>query len=116
MSGIKISREEYAKIEIGRTDISRSASVVLSVFFLIAVFLVPVAQYLVDHRRGTSIAFSFGEVKPVNIRESFFATIDWQNNSVLKNINLVETSLEDNSFLRKFFLPPMQYALLRYLG
>jgi hypothetical protein len=116
MSGKKLSREEYARIEIGRTDISRSLSFLLSVFFLIAVFLVPVVQYAVDRRSGDEMALSFEAAPPAATKESFFGAINRKNKTVLKNIHLVETSLEDESLLRKLFLPPMQYILLRYLG
>lgn len=115
MSEKKISREEHAKIEIGRTDISRSLSVVLSVFVLVAVYLVPVVQYWVDHRQGRKLFHSFGEQTRISVEKGLLANINWTNKNVLKTINMVETSLEDNSFLREFFLPPLQYVLLRYL-
>ncbi len=87
----------------------------LSVFFLIAVFLVPVVQYAVDHRSGENIALSLEAIQPADTGESFFGVINRKNKTILNNINLVETSLEDESLLRKLFLPPMQYVLLRYL-
>jgi alginate O-acetyltransferase complex protein AlgJ len=116
MSGKDLSREAIARREIGRTAIDRTLSIVLVVFFIVAVFLVPLGQAVYDKMQGAAvlpkpIGGSTGSPAP-----SLMAAIEWRNNAILENIDLLEETLEERSLLRKVFLPPLQYVLLRFLG
>ena len=110
------TREAIARKEIGRTDVSRGLAIALSVFFLVAVFFVPAGQLVHDRLGGNT-----GIPKPAaggKDRESssLVAEVKRLNNAILEGIAILEDTLEEQSFLRKIFLPPMQYVLLRYLG
>ena len=114
MGGKKPSREEIAWKEIGTTAIGRNLAVGLSVFFLITVFLVPLGQYALDLQHGTSVSFVVPSGGTGSREEGVFAVIERRNNNILESIHRLENSLEEGSFLRKIFLPPLQYVLLRF--
>lgn len=116
MSGKRPSREAIARTEIGTTAISRCMAVVLAVFFLIAVFLVPLGQNIYDLRHGTATSFALQNGRASGPGESIFAEIDRRNNTFLESIHQLENTLEERSLLRKVFLPPLQYVLLRFFG
>jgi alginate O-acetyltransferase complex protein AlgJ len=116
MRGKKPSREAIAWAEIGTTAIGRKLAVTLSVFFLAAVFIVPLGQYVYDLRTGTTVSFTLKSAGGSIAEESVFAAIDRHNNRVLESINQLENTLEEGSLLRKVFLPPLQYVLLRFFG
>ena len=85
----KLSREETAKIEIGRTEVSRPVQLVLSGFFLFLIFLYPLVQ-CVCHS-------PFGE---------------WRRAETAgRAIKAYETAIEETSLLRKWLLPPVQYLV-----
>ncbi|MFW2365302.1 MAG: alginate O-acetyltransferase AlgX-related protein [Desulforhopalus sp.] len=111
-----MSREAVAGIEIGNTSISRKLSILLCTFFLLSVFIVPLVQYGVDRADGISLLLTFPEQQETSSGDSFFTAVNRINKLALKQMHVVEASLEDNSLLRKVFLPPLQYVLLRFLG
>ncbi len=115
---IKIpTREAIAKKEIGRTDVSRELAIALSVFFLATTFLVPAGQFLHDRLHGNTIGLMpAAGVPDQGLPQSLVATVKRRNNAILEGINFLENTLEEQSFLRKIFLPPLQYVLLRSLG
>lgn len=109
----KLTREAIAGIEIGSTAIGRKLSILLSVFFLLSVFMVPAVQYGVDRSKGVPFPLTLkGETG--GGAESVFASVNRTNKQVLKKLQDLETDLEDNSLLRGLFLPPLQYLLLRF--
>ncbi|MDK9706511.1 MAG: hypothetical protein OEL83_05620 [Desulforhopalus sp.] len=110
------NREEIAWQEIGTTAISRSMAIILSAFFLAAIFAVPLGQYGYSKRHGTAVTFSPKDLRTEGKDQSAFALINARNKGVLEAINKLETTLEEESLLRKVFLPPLQYVLLRFLG
>jgi hypothetical protein len=114
MSGKRPSREAIAREEIGTTAISRNLAVALSLFFLATVFLVPLGQYVFDLRRGAKVFFDLHSFSANRSGESFFAGIDRRNTTILESISQLENTLEEENLLRKTFLPPLQYVLLRY--
>ncbi|MBU1566807.1 MAG: hypothetical protein KJ630_14440 [Proteobacteria bacterium] len=116
MTGKKASREAIAWVEIGTTAISRFMAVALSVFFLAAVFLIPLGQNIFDRQQGTTVPFVLQSGGTSTPDESFFAMINRRNKTILESINHLETTLEEGSLLRKVFLPPMQYVFLRFFG
>lgn len=115
MSGQRLSREAIAREEIGHTEVGRGLAVTLTLLFLLAVFLVPGLQYYLD-RSG------HGKVNPLTIAgstensTSVFQMINSANKNILKNIDQLETALEEESFLRTAFLPPLQYFYARFAG
>jgi alginate O-acetyltransferase complex protein AlgJ len=116
MSGTDLSREAIAKKEIGRTAIDRGLSIVLAVFFIAAVFLVPIGQLVYDKMTGTAVLPNPIGGPAGTSGQSLVAGIRHRNTAILENIDLLEETLEERSLLRKVFLPPLQYVLLRFLG
>ncbi len=116
MTGNKPSREAIARAEIGTTAITRRLAVFLAVFFILAVFLVPLGQYAFDRAHGTIVSFSLLKAGPSGQEQTVAARINQGNNAILEAIHQLETSLEEQSLLRQVFLPPLQYVLLRFLG
>jgi hypothetical protein len=113
MAAKKLSREDMAKRDIGVTAITPPAAMLLSLIFLATVFLVPITQQLHDRRGGTILSYHLGALDKGET-EGLFATIDRYNNAILEGINRLETDLEEGSFLRHLFLPPLQYVYLRF--
>lgn len=109
------SREAIAKKEIGRTVISRKLTIVLAGFFLVAVFLVPIGQFTYDKAQAVFPVSRIGGPAS-HLGGSFVAEIKRRNHLILENIDLLETTVEEQSLLRKTFLPPLQYVMLRFLG
>jgi hypothetical protein len=115
MSGKRLSREAIAHIEIGATAISRPMSWLLSCFFLLAVFLVPIAQYQIDGKPSENSFNFWGTFQDTSEKLSFFSNIKRKNTLFLENLDELETSLEEESFLRSLFLPPLQSFFLNLL-
>ena len=83
---VRLSREEIAKIEIGHTEVTAAQQWALSLFFLAAIIIYPVCQFC-SHQP--------------------FA--DWRDRGeILASIKAYETTIEDNSLLRKWLLAPAQ--------
>lgn len=114
MDGKRPSREAIARKEIGITTISRTLALVLTTAFLAAVCLVPLGQHALDRHRGVNWTFSMAEDGGQGGENSLFSRITRGNTAVLEYIDQLETTLEEGSFLRKFFLPPLQYVFLRF--
>ena len=115
MSGKRLSREAIANIEIGATAISRLMSWLLSCFFLLAVFLVPIAQYQIEGKVNDN-GSTLWEISSNGLEGlSLFSNIKRKNILLLENLDELETSLEEDSFLRSLFLPPLQSFFLKFL-
>ena len=87
----KLSREETARIEIGRTEVARPVQYVLTGFFLLVIFLYPLMQFcfrspLAEWRRAETVHAA---------------------------IKAYETGIEETSLLRKWLLPPVQQSMVR---
>jgi len=109
---MELSREAIACKEVGHTDINRRGSVVLTACFLLLVFLVPMAQIALDRGEVFEPMLSL----PGKTGISIAAAVNYANQSVLKNIDQLETQIEEDSLLRRIFLPSMQYVFFRFLG
>ncbi len=116
MAGKKLSREAIAWREIGTTAISRAMAVVLAVFFLAAVFLVPLGQNVYDLWHGTVISFALQKGAASGSEQSLFTLINSRNKAIMESIHQLENTLEEGSLLRKVFLPPLQYVLLEFFS
>lgn len=112
----KLNREAIAHIEIGSTAISQKVSWLLCAFFLISIFSVPLVQYTI--KSAGPIISDFWAVSQVEPKkeDSLFTRIDQRNTHFLQGLDVLETSLEEESFLRSFFLPPLQSILVNVLG
>jgi hypothetical protein len=128
----KLSREEAAAVEIGRTTITRAQQYVLALFLLTVIYTVPLVQQAKDTQRFLAGApdrasawpacfeiFSRipkvfdvlkggvpgpgDDVRPTQIGRLFDA-----NSTMLRDINAYEDALADDSFLTKTILPHAQ--------
>jgi alginate O-acetyltransferase complex protein AlgJ len=115
MGKIKLSREALAYKEIGFTLISRRLSQVLSLFFILTIFLVPIVQYGVGEHEGKALQFLLENTESQR-NSSLFAQIKGKNTQFLQMLDTFETEVEEESFLRSFFLPPLQSFFLKVLG
>lgn len=116
MTEKRLTREAIAHIEIGTTAISKVMSWVVSLSFLTFVFAVPIVQYQMDNR-GQKVAGFINETSnDTQTGVSIFSAIKRKNILTLEKLDLLETSLEEGSFLRSVFLPPIQSIFLNTLG
>jgi len=118
-----MDREEIAKREIGHTDISKSMTWTLVVFFLGLIVIIPLAQQTRDALKGERPqALEIFEAVPDAVstfleeKGSFFARIFSANGVLLRAIRSYETELEDSSFLAETFIPSMQQFYADWLG
>jgi len=107
-----MSREQRARREIGVTSISRGSSLFLSLYFLSIIFVVPVAQMIIDG--GDTIRAPVLSERDV-IKQSLLTKTTFFNKEILRHIDQLEGDLEAESFLRNLFLPPLQYLFTRFL-
>jgi alginate O-acetyltransferase complex protein AlgJ len=126
----RLSREEIAKREIGRTNISPTLSWVMVLVFLITITAVPILQSIqeIQGGRGSSTGSHWpgwcGIVAALDgVSESYrTAGGDWSakvlaaNARLLKNLHEYEGRLEDESLLTRRLLGPTQYGLTRFGG
>ena len=109
-----LSREALAAREIGQTDIHKSLSVVLTLIFICTVFFVPVRQVIIDRSEKSNVVFF--QKQSSGAGDSLTGKINRTNKAFLKTLHDLESGIEENSFLRKVFLPPLQHFFLKYLG
>lgn len=114
----KWSREEVAKIEIGRTDIGRTGKICICSFFLILIFVYPAIQIIYEIRTSPPQQ-KFLELQPFSLfprlAEAKTSQDAWTFNRMLSSaIKQYEDELENNSILRKILLSPAQYLLTKY--
>ena len=122
------SREEIAKREIGRTDISPALSWTLVAVFLLTIATIPALQSLHEIRgaaSSTSRRPGFCEITEVldGVPDAYrtggkrmWARVLAANARLMKNLHDYEGRLEDASLLAKNLLGPTQYALTRFGG
>lgn len=116
-----LTREEIAKNEIGRTEISPKLAYLIVCFFLVVIFLYPLLQM------GYEITFK--ELKTPQALDLF---LNWErvrelptdtplgeltsfNRELNHHLKSYETQLENNSLLREELLSPIQSILSRQL-
>lgn len=115
----RLSREERARKEIGYTDISRNTATFLVFSFLLIICLVPLVQVGLDRGGDFGPFFRLQLAEPLPGKRdelSLPEKIDRFDKKIIQNMRKLENSLEEGSFLRKLFLPPIQYVFLQYLG
>ncbi len=121
-----LDREEIAKREIGRTEISRGMCLMLTGLFLTVITIVPLVQqtkeWLSSPKEWPQALSIFGAVpqaynafiesEETGLQSRIFSA----NGVVLRAIGSYETELEDRSFLAEYFIPRMQAVTLRWAG
>ena len=124
------SREEIAKAEIGRTDVSRPVAGVLAAAFLLALAAVPAGQHAREiraHRQGARTealpqCYDVFGIAARAVRQwpelagSFFWRMAQTNAGLLREIHAYEDGLENNSWFGQFVLPRAQEFLIRRFG
>lgn len=126
----KLSREEIAHLEVGRTDISPALARFMMFFFLAVMTGVPLAQHaweLVQHRRGEresalpqcwdiwrspAAAWKAGR----EAEGDLLARLVAGNRVMLEEIKRYEDDLEDGAWLAKIAMPVAQTLLTRVFG
>lgn len=124
----RLTREEVAKIEIGRTHVSRPAAAALVALFAGSILAVPVIQAALGlaggpQARAKYFTFwkEFQSLGEQTRRASRGLETTWQrgvrfNSVLLRSINRFQTALESQSFLTRWLLPPSQLVLSRRFG
>lgn len=115
MTGKRLSREAVAHLEIGSTAISRPMAWLVSCFFLLVVFSIPLIQYQMDLHASKDIFPAGGNSPAASTGEIFFSRVSHKNTLFLEKIDQLETGIEENSFLRSLFLPLLQSLYLKLL-
>ena len=108
----KLSREERANREIGVTEISRRGAMFLALSFLLVIYGVPLTQLAIDINNQERFLF---ELPDVSGEHSLQSKVITANKQLLKGFDQLEGDLEEGSFLRELFLPPLQYVFSNYL-
>lgn len=122
------TREEMARIEIGRTEIVPFQAWLLAILFILPLIVIaprqaslefseqkgeeayrPQALEILQHLRQAPSVYRGQE-------GSFLAKVFAANRFMLEKINTYETGLEKGSFLEKTLLPPMQLAFTSWIG
>lgn len=125
-----LSREEVAQIEIGATEVSSRLARFLVVCFLVAIFCVPIAQHASDVMQWRAAqrpspmpqawdillsvrhAVYTWYTSTLSLYDRVFAV----NHEFLRDIQRYEGRLEEESWLTRHVLPPVQLILSRGLG
>jgi alginate O-acetyltransferase complex protein AlgJ len=106
---IDMSREEAAEREIGVTRVSSGVKILLVALFLVSLVAVP----LIQSTRGFGLKWSGEEKESSPGLWSRLAALNHHLKTAALNI---EKSLEEDSFLTKTFLPPVQTLAFRLFG
>ena len=119
MMNSKLTREELANLEIGHTTVSRSLSKIITIFFLLCIFTVPIIQISInrispEHQPllESLVTMVRGDGTIPSPQSSTISAIKDQNNQFLSRIEDFEKQLEEDSFLRSYMLAPGQRILL----
>jgi SGNH hydrolase-like domain, acetyltransferase AlgX len=127
----RMTREELAEIEAGKTAISRSTSIALVAGFILSIVGVPFAQQVIEIRAGFLQGGSWVWPKAYEIfetpRRAWRELVDPANGSVLHRLQAAngqlmqglksyEGALEDDSFIALSALPHTQALTAEFLG
>jgi len=124
------SREDIAKIEIGRTEVTRARAWVLALGFLLTIAAVPAGQHAWEIRAQRRGERAEARAQCYDIFRSavrmakrwpetsgtFFRRLAALNAGLLGEIHAYEDELEESSRLGKAVLPRAQRVLTRWFG
>ncbi|PTX62934.1 acetyltransferase AlgX (SGNH hydrolase-like protein) [Kordia periserrulae] len=105
----KQTREAIAMEEIGKTTISKGNQQLLFVFFIVLLISGMLAQFFFAEKNETQLTLK--TTKEKTKASSLFETLSQTNTAVRNHIEALETGIEENSVLRKTFIPVMQSVL-----
>lgn len=122
-----LSREEVARREVGRTDVSPATARLLVVSFLVMIAVVPLVEWWgVRALRADGVEPSWSHLLavPRNVRAALDVSAGqglWSrtvqaNRRVLAGLTAFENGLEDESVLGRALRPPAQLVLTKWLG
>ncbi len=107
----KLSREEIAKLEIGRTEVSAAVKWTFALFFIVFIASYPAVQIIHDIRGGApGVAAIVPELASTRAGNPLGYAVE-----LTAGLKRFERGLEDASLLRAWLLPPVQEFLTRYL-
>ena len=127
----RMTREELAEIEVGKTAISRATSIVMVAGFILTIVGVPFVQHVIEIRAGFLKSGSWVWPKAYEIvnypRRAWRELIDPANGSFLnrlqaangllrRGLQTFEDALEDDSFIARSALPHAQALTAEFLG
>lgn len=122
------TREEIAQIEVGQTTVGPMTVRVLLVFFLTAIFSIPIVEWIgtrAARGRGDTTAWAHLTSVPDQIRAQLAGAGAggglWRrtvlaNRAVLAGLSGFERALENDSLLGKSLRPPAQLLMTSWLG
>ena len=111
-----LNREDIAKEEIGKTDVSPAQAGLWTGLFLLLIFGYPLLQTLTDHARPTETPPALATLHRIpeaaakgwTSRDSFFGSLFRANAESLAAMQSFEDDLEDQSLLRAALIEPVQ--------
>ena len=127
----RMTREELAEIEVGKTAINRATSIVMVAGFILTIVGVPFVQHVIEIRGGFLKSGSWVWPKAYEIfnypRRAWRELIDPANGSFLNRLQAAngqltrglqnyEDALEDDSFIARSALPHAQALTAEFLG
>jgi alginate O-acetyltransferase complex protein AlgJ len=123
----RLTREEIAKREIGRTEIAPALAWLMTVLFLATLAIPPTAQLIVDLREGGSSSTTPSCAQLVHslpVVAEAFSRADgnlWDrtltgNRTLLRQIEEYEKQMEERSLLTRHLLGPTQHLLSDLTG
>jgi len=110
------NREKQARIEVGKTEISKRLSWSLIVLFLAIILLVPISQLTYELIKGNKIQELDIVKSIISLCQSDNKNVLSVNKKLLSDIKAFETTLEENSFLQKTLLSPIQEMFIDEFG
>ena len=122
----KLTREDIAKRDIGKTEVARNLAIIISLLFLVCIYVYPVMQlgyeYFVEHQTVPQpftivpqVLTDTGEWKSDTTASTVWQKITVVNKALLRTIVSYEDELKNRSLLRKYLLSPVQSFLLKHL-
>lgn len=122
-SPTKLTREQVAALEAGRTAVSSACAVFLIVMFLLLILTVPVVQLILELRESKSVPSLslFRDLKATSRevilteKSGFFAKLFQSNKAYMQIMHAWETKLEDISALGQTVRPVAQSFMTHQL-
>lgn len=127
----KMTREELAEEQVGKTTVSRGMAIALIVAFLVTILSIPIVQHVIEVRAGfaekgqwvwpkayAALRFPDNAAAEFNnpTHRGFWRKFQAANASFMHDVKAYEKALEDDSFVAKNALPPTQALTAEMLG
>ncbi|MCE9587558.1 MAG: hypothetical protein K8R57_04515 [Verrucomicrobia bacterium] len=127
----RMTREEIAEEQVGKTSISRTMAYALLGAFLATILSVPVTQHWIEVRTGfaekghwvwpkayDALRIPGNAVKAFDdpAHHGFWDRFQAANSSFMRGVKAYEKALEEDSFVARASLPPTQAMTAEFLG